>query len=293
MRDVAGIAIAGLLGLSVALAATNAQAQAAGGGIFVPGSGETVKPDPDYKPAPKSDKEPGAPKDGAPGDGASESPSGADTKKKEDPLKPDESGAPDSDKKYPNPGDLEGRVKSLEQRMQEARNNIRTLRSQVQENARAIEELRMLLEEDRNMEPKPGEGISPIVVDCKGEEDCLQCLRPLEQELGELLRLFERLRVIYADYKGTHDTAVSIGDSLSGLHQAAGAAWTQVKVGMEIGLRKLQDAYDAKFNEFMNSYQNLLERADQCLPEGIPPVSNSVSARSMKALLAIQYKRSG
>ena len=287
MRDVAGIAIAGLLGLSIALAATKAQAQAQApwGGILVPGSEETDKPDPDYKPEPKDDA--------APGNGSSDGSGGSKPKPKEDTGPADESGAQDDGKKYPNPGDLEGRVKSLEQRMREARNNIRTLRSQVQENARAIEELRMLLEEDRNMEPKPGEGITPLVVDCKGEEGCLQCLRPLEQELGELLRLFERLRVIYADYKGTHDTAVSIGDSLSGLHQAAGAAWAQVKVGMEIGLRKLQDAYDAKFNELMNRYQNLLERADRCLPEGTPPVSNSVSARSMKALLALQYKRSG
>ena len=137
------------------------------------------------------------------------------------------------------------------------------------------------------------QAVAPIVVDCKGEEDCLQCLRPLEQELGELLRLFERLRVIYADYKSTYDTAVTIGDSLAGLHGAAGAAWAQIKVGMQVSLRNLQGAYDAKFNEFMGRYAALLQRADRCLPEGIPPVSNSVSARSMKALLAIQYKRSG
>ena len=234
------------------------------------------------EPTPKEEQSPDAnKKEGGPEDGGY----------KPDP-KPEDDGVGDSDKKEPGEGrSLEERVKSVEQRMEEARSEIRSLRDQVTENTRAIAELRMLLEQDREAEPNPGDGVPPMNVDCKGDEACSRCLMSVEDEISELLGLFEKLRIIYSRYKQTHETAIFLGDSLAGYHSVSETVWGGIKVNMMADLKKLQNAYDDKFREFMQRLDRILDRADACLPPGTPPVSRSYDARILRNMLNISYKR--
>ncbi len=262
------------LGLSLLLAGAQAMAQGTpGGGIIVPGS-DTSGSKTQLKP--KDDKEPGPGGDVGSG-GAS----------------PDQGPSRD-DKKTDEPGrSLEMRIKSVEQRLEEARGQIRSLRAQVAANARAIEELRMLLEEDRDSELKPGQSLMGLDVDCGEDKDmnCEYCLGQYEDKFRGLTLNFERLRVIYARYKRNHDLAINIGDSLAGFHGASSLAWTNVKIGMERSLQQLQRAYDDKFKEFMDNYRQWTRDIQVCLPKDHPNVADSLSARSLANKLTITYKR--
>ena len=186
---------------------------------------------------------------------------------------------------------LDERVRSVERRIRRARREIRSLRDQVAENARAIAELRMLLEKDREAEPHPGEGMPPIKVDCGGDPECYQCLIEVAGETADLLVLFERLSTIYSRYKDTHEYAIIYGDMLSSYHDTSEVVWGTVKAGMEQSLKVLQDAYDQKFDEFMGLYDDILKRGDACLPPESPRMSTSYDARIFRSMLTAGYKR--
>ncbi len=271
-------AIVALAGMMLLLPAQGILAQGAGGGT------PEVLEDEEESLALRRDAEPGADGDAAaPGDGGTGGAPG-----------PEAGGAGDAaDAADEGSGDagLEERVKSVEERIREARGQIGSLRDQVAENARAIEELRLLLEKDREAEPRPGEGLPPMKVDCGGDPECHQCLIEVAKETADLLMLFERLATIYSRFKDTYEYAIVVGDMLSAYHSISETVWGSVKAGMAVDLKGLQYAYDEKFDEFMGRYDDILKQADACLPPQSPRLSTSYDARIFRNMLRAGYKR--
>ncbi|MEO0914241.1 MAG: hypothetical protein AAFY59_14845 [Pseudomonadota bacterium] len=180
---------------------------------------------------------------------------------------------------------------SLAERMSLAQAEIKALQSRVAENSAAIAELRMLLEEDRDSEPRPAEGAPPIAVSCNDDPDCMACMRGVSADLETHLVVYERLRAIYARYKTFQSRVIIMGDMLAGFHSVSQTAWGTEKLRMQEALAGLQRAYDAKLAELVTTLGGLLDRVDACHPEGTAPAELEFHRRLFVTFITNAYRR--
>ncbi len=163
----------------------------------------------------------------------------------------------------------------LAERLGAAESGIRTLRQQVTDNARAIQELRMLHESDRKAVPEPANDLPPLNLKCEDDPECQQCITNVTQDLEAQLRLYEKLRIIYDRAKTYNDNAIMIGDVFSGYHQLEQQAWYATKLDLVKNFRGLQAAYDAKLEDFNGRLMVIFQKLDQCTPDVAGDITNS------------------
>jgi hypothetical protein len=167
------------------------------------------------------------------------------------------------------------KIASLQDRLATAESGIRSLRQQVSQNARAIQELRMLIESDREAVPRPAEDVPPLNLKCEDDPACQSCMLNGTQDLEGQLRLYEKLRVIYDRAKTYNDNAIMIGDVFSGYHQLEQQAWYATKIDLVNNFKGLQAAYDAKLKEFNDRLKAVFETLDQCTPDVVGDITDS------------------
>lgn len=180
---------------------------------------------------------------------------------------------------------------SLEERMSIAQAEIKELRDRVAENSSAIAELQMLLEEDRDVEPRPADGAPPIMVNCNEDPDCQVCIAEVASEMEAHLLVYERLRAIYSRYKTFQSRVIIVGDMLAGFHSVSQTAWGGEKVRMQEELANLQRAYDAKLAELVEHLRGLLQRVEDCHPPDAVPAELVLHQRLFVSFITNAYRR--
>ncbi|MEM0947774.1 MAG: hypothetical protein AAGK37_10235 [Pseudomonadota bacterium] len=180
---------------------------------------------------------------------------------------------------------------SIEERLSIAQAEIKDLQARVADNSTAIAELRMLLEEDREAEPRPAEGAPPIRVTCADDPECAACVAAVAADLETHLVVYERLRAIYSRYTTFQKRVIIIGDMLAGFHSVSQNAWGGEKLKMQEELAGLQRAYDAKLNELVGHLQGLLDRVEACHPPDGAPEDLEFNRRLFVSFMLNAYRR--
>lgn len=116
--------------------------------------------------------------------------------------------------------------------------------------------------------PPPGMPRMPSF--CETEE-CGSCFMSARADFNTNRYSFERLKVIYNCTKTFTDAAISFGDNVSGIHGVSGLAWQSERRKIEKSIKSLQEAYDKKYRELLESQKRALMKLNDCEAEhGIP-----------------------
>lgn len=116
--------------------------------------------------------------------------------------------------------------------------------------------------------PPPGMPRMPSF--CETEE-CGTCFMRARADFNTNRYSFERLKVIYNCTKTFTDAAISFGDNVSGVHGVSGLAWQSERRKIEKSIKDLQEAYDKKYRELLESQKRALMKLNDCEAEhGIP-----------------------
>lgn len=180
---------------------------------------------------------------------------------------------------------------SLTERMSLAQAEIKALQADLARNSAAIAELRMLIEEDREAEPRPAEDAPPIVVSCNDDPDCMACMAAVSADLQSHLVVYETLRAIYTRFTTFQKRVTIIGDMLAGFHSVSQNAWGGEKLRMQEQLAGLQRAYDAKLAELVTHLRGLMTRVEECHPPGSSPAELALHQRLFISFMSNAYRR--
>ena len=116
----------------------------------------------------------------------------------------------------------------------------------------------------------PSPGTPRIPTFCETSE-CGSCFSGARQNLAKTRYTFEKLKTIYVCTKNFTDKAIAFGDNVSGVHGVSGLAWQSERVKIEKSVKDLQKAYDNKYVQLLEDFQNALVELNNCEAEhGIP-----------------------
>ena len=116
--------------------------------------------------------------------------------------------------------------------------------------------------------PPPGMPRMPSF--CETEE-CGTCFTQARADFNTVRYSFERLKVIYNCTKTFTDAAISFGDNVSGIHGVSGLAWQAERRNIEKSIKNLQETYDKKYQELLESQKRALMKLNECEAQhGIP-----------------------
>lgn len=114
-------------------------------------------------------------------------------------------------------------------------------------------------------------GLPDIPSVCVNNPACQQCFGTAHERFIEDRLLLEELRIIYSSTKDFADAAMSFGDNVSGIHGVSGLAWQTERRKIEKSLTAMDEAYDAKFTELLDTTHESLMRISSCEDQfGLP-----------------------
>ena len=76
-----------------------------------------------------------------------------------------------------------------------------------------------------------------------------------------------RMSCLRVNTKTYVESAIAVGDNVSGLHGAMGIAWHNERKGIKAGYEKFKKTYDTKYVEMMESLETALRQINQCEAE--------------------------
>ena len=173
-------------------------------------------------------------------------------------------------------GDYRDRIEAAEQR-------VRELSEQTARNQRELADLRLLIESDRNNEPKP-DNAPPLPLSCQpprarkvgdiqieaaegdwsAYEQCQACYQQPLTDLERQLGLYEQLRILYANTRDFVTKAIDLGDKIPKPHAMHEAAWAAQKIKIRGAFDDTKKAYDSKLIEFNDKLATLLDQVGEC-----------------------------
>lgn len=119
--------------------------------------------------------------------------------------------------------------------------------------------------------PLPGEPRIPSFCDIPitdtgwdTNESCAGCFKEARKNFNETRYLFTQLATIYRCTKDFSEAAIAFGDNVSGYHGVSGMAWQTQKRNIEKSVIELQQAYDNKYNQLVQSLHNNLIELSKC-----------------------------
>lgn len=116
------------------------------------------------------------------------------------------------------------------------------------------------------MRSGPPPGMPRIPSFCE-TDDCKDCFRDARQRFNKNRYTFEQLQTIYNCTKDFTDKAIAFGDNVSGYHGVSGLAWQSQKGGIYKSIKELNDAYDSKRKELLESQLEILMALNNCEAE--------------------------
>lgn len=100
------------------------------------------------------------------------------------------------------------------------------------------------------------------------EEDqgCAQCFLEARKKFNNMRYQFEKLATIYKCTKDFSNAAISFGDDVSGFTPGGvgGLAWQTQRRNIEKSITELEQAYDNKYAEFLQSLANSMKELNIC-----------------------------
>jgi len=113
------------------------------------------------------------------------------------------------------------------------------------------------------MRSTPPPGMPSIPSFCESNE-CQQCFVDARSALNKNRYRLEKLKTIYDCTKNYIDVAIAFGNSFSSLPGGGGMAWGFERIKLEKSINKLKVSYDQKYQELMQSQQQLLMDLNDC-----------------------------
>lgn len=127
-----------------------------------------------------------------------------------------------------------------------------------------------LTQGDKSLDPnyRP-EGSPDIPAHCtapdgKGSPGCSDCYAAAYRKLTAVRTAFEKLRRVGTTTRAFAQKSIAFGDSVSGIHGAAGIGWQPERTKIENSLKGFEQAYDAKHSELSGLLQAALRDIGQC-----------------------------
>ncbi|PVW16263.1 hypothetical protein [Marixanthomonas spongiae] len=122
-----------------------------------------------------------------------------------------------------------------------------------------------------NSTPPPGEPRIPSfcalpTTDAGFEDDsnCAGCFLNAREQFNNVRYLFEQLSTIYKCTKTFSNAALSFGDNASGIHGVSGMAWQAERRKIEKSITELEQAYDKKYAELLQSLSDAMLKLSEC-----------------------------
>ena len=119
--------------------------------------------------------------------------------------------------------------------------------------------------------PPPGEPRIPSfcaipTTDAGFEDDsnCAGCFLSAREQFNNVRYLFEQLATIYKCTKTFSNAALSFGDNASGIHGVSGLAWQNERRKIEKSILELEQAYDKKYAELLQSLADSMMKISEC-----------------------------
>ena len=142
------------------------------------------------------------------------------------------------------------------------------------------------------MRSTPPPGMPSIPSFCESNE-CEQCFVDARRALNNNRYALEKLKTIYECTKNYTDVAIAFGNSFSSLPGGGGMAWGFERIKLEKSINKLKVAYDSKYQELMQSQQQLLMDLNDCENEHGLQDWYDRFGHLLYEFNAMYYKRSG
>ena len=197
-----------------------------------------------------------------------------------------------------------------QQRIAAAEQHVQALSEQIAANRTELEQLRLLLEQDRHNEPD-ADNFPPLPLSCKppqidgdglvrdGDaqwenfERCQQCYAQPLQDLENQLLLYEKLRVYYRSTKDYVNNVITLGDKAPKPHSLIENAWAAQKYAINHSFSQTKAAYDNKLPELSAKLSSILDRIGQCETDfNNNPMWRQTSGLFFYNTMATSYKRS-
>ncbi len=122
-----------------------------------------------------------------------------------------------------------------------------------------------------NSTPPPGQPRIPSFCDIpttdagfQDDSNCAGCFLGAREEFNEVRYLFEQLATIYKCTKTFSSAALSFGDNASGIHGVSGMAWQAERRKIEKSITELEQAYDNKYAELLQSLADSMMKLSEC-----------------------------
>ena len=96
------------------------------------------------------------------------------------------------------------------------------------------------------------------------ENSCAGCFLSAREQFNEVRYLFEQLATIYKCTKTFSNAALSFGDNASGVHGVSGMAWQAERRKIEKSIADLEQAYDKKYAELLQSLGDSMMKLSEC-----------------------------
>lgn len=113
--------------------------------------------------------------------------------------------------------------------------------------------------------PDFSQDLSSIIVSCNGEPTCKDCFDKTLEKLNFYRRQLARLRCIYNNTKTYKESAVALGDNMSGIHAMSGIAWQNERIKIMNTFQNTQRIYDTKSQEFLAGLYDTLQELNTCM----------------------------
>jgi hypothetical protein len=139
--------------------------------------------------------------------------------------------------------------------------------------------------------PEEGEGSLAAVRD--GVVDCTRCFTEARAKFNEVRHNLEQLRIIYKCTKDFSDKAIAFGDNASGIHGVSGMAWQAERAKIEGSVKRLKEAYDAKYADLLARLQQSMMELAVCEEEFGTPDWYDRYGYMFYEFVKEKYKRSG
>lgn len=99
---------------------------------------------------------------------------------------------------------------------------------------------------------------------CEDESSCAHCFSSARANFNKSRYNLEKLQTIYDCSTSYLNAAIAFGDNVSGYHGVVGLVWQSKKREIEKSMRELDEAYDKKRLEMLQSFHEKLIELDEC-----------------------------
>jgi hypothetical protein len=99
---------------------------------------------------------------------------------------------------------------------------------------------------------------------CRGNAQCEEDYTNAVTNMNHARMLLERIKCLYENTKNYTNSAIALGDNLSGMTGHAAIAWQRERVKINASFANFKQTYDTKYKEFIGILKDALIEFETC-----------------------------